>query len=372
MPRRSYKDMGLTRVTIDDIASKLGMSKSTVSRALRNIRGTKSGTRKRVLEMAAEMGYVLGKHGGSEESEASILTLSLGYHGASDQSYLTGISEVAIDRNVAVMSHHYRPQECKKVLYPDSQPRALRTGQLDGIILLHRWPQDVVRELKRRYPICSVIHTYPGLKIDVIGIEEREGMEELMRHLVSTGSKEIGFFGYCAEMSWSRSRHAAYVEALGLLNLPYQPEHVIPVTLAQASAEEAFTFPTEKIEALIAKGVTSWVCSSETLGYTLTRCLLEKGYKIPEQVSITGFHAQLNPPYGLPRLTTTESASEEIGRAALRRILMQVSNPKESHRTILLPCRMIVGETTKPAPLTPASESSSAAELPIDPPSASA
>ena len=33
----------------------------------------------------------------------------------------------------------------------------------------NRWPQDVVRELRRRYPICSVIHTYPGLKIDVIG-----------------------------------------------------------------------------------------------------------------------------------------------------------------------------------------------------------
>jgi LacI family transcriptional regulator len=338
--------MGLTRVTIGDIAVKMGMSKSTISRALRNVRGTKSGTRKRVLETATEMGYVLGEQDGIADTETSILTLSLGYQGAADQGYLTGISEAAIDHNIAVMSHHYRPQECKKVLYPDSQPRALRTGQLDGIILLHRWPQDVVRELRRHYPICSVIHTYPGLKIDVIGVEERESMEELMRHLASSGSKGIGFFGYCPEMSWSRSRHAAYVEALGLMEMPYQAEHVIPATLNQALAEEVFAFPTEKVEALIHQGVTSWVCASEILGYTLTRCLLERGVKIPENVQVTGFHAQQNPPYGLPRLTSTELAAEEIGRAALRRILTQIEYPKESYRTILLPCRMLLGETT--------------------------
>jgi LacI family transcriptional regulator len=349
MPRRSYKDMGITRVTIDDIAVKLGMSKSTISRALRNVRGTKSGTRQLVLETAAQMGYVLGKNSGNENSEASILTLSLGYHGESDQGYLTGISEAAIDHNVAVMSHHYRPQECKKVLYPDSQPRALRTGQLDGIILLHRWPIDVVRDLRRRYPICSVIHTYPGLKIDVIGVEERESMEELMRHMATTGSKRIGFFGYCTEMSWSRSRHAAYVEALGIMGMPYQPDLVIPVSLAQAAAEEVFVFPTEKIEALISQGVTAWVCASETLGHSLTRSLLDKGIKIPQEVSITGFHAQTNSPYGLPKLTSTQLASEEIGRAALRRILTQIENANELHRTILLPSKMVIGETTLPA-----------------------
>ncbi len=346
MPRRSYKDMGVTRVTIDDIAHKLGMSKSTISRALRNVRGTKSGTRKRVLDTAAEMGYVVSERGEDVSSEASVLTLSLSYGGTADQGYLTGISEAAVAHNVAVMSHHYRPQDCKGVLYPDSQPRALRTGHVKGIILLHRWPEDVVRELRRRCLICSVVHTYAGLKVDVVGVEERGGMEELIRHLVFSGKTKIGFFGYCTAMSWSRSRHAAYVEMLGLMDMPYNPKHVIPVSLPQASAEEVFAFPTGEIENLISEGVTAWVCASEILGYSLTRSLLERGYKIPEHISVTGFHARPSSPYGLPRLTSTQLPAEELGRAALRRILTQIANPNELHRTILLPCHMVVGATT--------------------------
>jgi LacI family transcriptional regulator len=263
---------------------------------------------------------------------------------------MTGISEAALDHNIAIMSHHYRPQDSKKVLYPDTQPRAIRTGQLDGIILLHRWPEDVVRELKRRYPICSVIHTYPGLNIDVVGVEEREGMQQLMQHLTASGHDKIGFFGYCTEMSWSRSRHAAYVENLGLMDKPYRPEYVFPVTLDQASYEDAFDLPTDQIESLIAQGVTAWVSASETLGYALTRCLLDKGYKIPQDVNVTGFHAQATPSYGLPKLTSTALASEEIGRAALRRIVNQIANPRESHRTILLPSKIVIGATTSPVP----------------------
>jgi LacI family transcriptional regulator len=298
------------------------------------------------------MGYVMGKHGSSDPSEASVLTLSLCFSGtgSSDQGYLTGISEAALDHNVAIMSHHYRPQDCKKVLYPDTQPRAIRTGQLDGIILLHRWPEDVVRELKRRYLICSIIHTYPGLNIDVIGVEERESMQQLVQHLVASGHDKIGFFGYCTDMSWSRSRHAAYVENLGLVGMPYRPENVFAVTLEQASYEETFDFNTEKIESLIAQGVTAWISASEILGYALTRTLLDKGYKIPQDVNITGFHAQATAPYGLPRLTSSVLASEEIGRAALRRIVNQIANPRESHRTILLPSKIVVGATTSPVP----------------------
>jgi LacI family transcriptional regulator len=298
------------------------------------------------MEVATEMGYVVKPDANSETSEATILTLSLSCGTGADQAYLTGISEAALEHNIAIMSHHYRPQDSKKVLHPESQPRAIRTGPLDGIILLHRWPEDVVRQLRRRYPICSVIHTYPGLNIDVIGFEEREGMQQLMQHLVAGGHKKIGFFGYCTEMSWSRSRHAAYVENLGLINESYHPEHVIPVTLTQAAYEDVFPYPLGKIESLISQGVTAWVAASETLGYSLVRALLEKDYKIPADVCVTGFHAQTQTPYGLPKLTSTDLASEEIGRAALRRIVNQLANPNESHRTILLPSKISLGATT--------------------------
>lgn len=351
MPRRSLVDMGFVKseVNLSVIARKLGISVSTVSRALRNVSSIHPLTRSRVLEEARALGYTSLPDKDPEKPPRNVLLLSQVGNASLDGPYLSGLSRAAVDLNLSLVAHHFQASECEQVLNPAFQPRALQNGMVDGIVLLHRWPGKVVRKLSRDIPIVSIVHTYPGADIDVISVDEREGMSALIRHLVAAGHRKIGFFGLCRSMSWARSRFGAFVEALAELELEYDPLNRVDVSLEEAMAENLIhpLQAAERVFARIDQGVRAWVGSSENLGYSLFKAALDHGLKIPDEIAITGFHSFPHAShYGLPVLTSTLSSPQELGSAALRRLVNHIRNPKESRRSILLPCVFAQGQTT--------------------------
>jgi DNA-binding LacI/PurR family transcriptional regulator len=273
-----------------------------------------------------------------------------------DGPYLSGLSRAAVDLNLSLLSHHFKPEECEQIMDPALQPRALKAGTVEGVVLLHRWPAKVVSKLAHDLPVVSIVHSYPGAPIDFVGIDEREGMIDLVRHLVASGHRKIGFFGFCRSMSWARSRLGAYVEALLELGLDFEPGNVIDVSLEDAMAESLILkIPAAaRVRERVGQGVRAWISASENLGYSLCRAILDQGLRIPSEVAITGFHASSHAGmYGLPTLTSTVSSSEELGAAALRRLVNHIQNPDESRRSILLPCTYLQGESTPAVKLPP-------------------
>ncbi len=335
-------------VNLAVIARKLGISISTVSRALRGASSIHPTTRERVLEEAQALGY-LDSHrvSGTTNRTKNILVLSQAQQLDSDSVYMAGLSQAAVSFKVSLISHHYMPENCNRILDPKSQPMAMKSGDACGVVLLHRWPETVVRELSASMPVVSIIHYYRG--VDFVGIEDRKGMYDLVAHLVANGRSRIGFFGFCPLMSVSRSRFSAYVEALAAHGLPFQSEDLIEVSLEEASSL-ALTDPLPMSKVAVARtksGVTAWICSNQMLGYSLFRNLQKEGFKIPSDVSLSGFHGNAHAqPVGLPLLTTTAVSSEELGVAALRRLIFRIDRPEESCRSILFPCSLQEGESS--------------------------
>jgi LacI family transcriptional regulator len=338
-----------SEVNLSVIAKKLGVSPSTVSRALRNSPSIHPTTREKVLDVARSLGYQTDKKNVSDQGNRTVLMLSQAGDASVDGAYLAGLSAASVEQNLTLISHHSRPEDCEKLLDPQYQPHVLRSGEAQGVILLHRWPDSVVRHLAERIPVVSVIHTYPGIVLDCVGIQEREGMVELVRHLAGQGAKQIGFFGFCRGVSWSRSRLGAFVEAVMEQGLPFQPDQVVDVTLDEALAEGVLSRLSgqDRVFQKLAKGMKHWICASENLGQSLHAVADARGVSIPREMALTGFHgAPRSRGYGLPALTTTLSSSEELGEAALRRLLTRIINPDESRRTILLPCQFLQGQST--------------------------
>jgi DNA-binding LacI/PurR family transcriptional regulator len=264
---------------------------------------------------------------------------------------MAGMSSASVSLNLALLSHHVQPDECASVLEPSLQPPALRAGMVDGLVLIHRWPPEVARRLSQKYPTVSIIHHYPETSIDLIGIDERSGIASLVRHLHAAGHDRIGFFGLCREMSWSRSRFAAYVEAQVCLGLPYDPQQTISIALAEAQSRDPFPDGawSDALRKQIQQGVRAWVCASSMTGYTLVRFAQQGGLRIPDDMAITGFHTAVAPPAGFPELTATDAVDEELGAAALWRLDYRLRHPREGNRSILLPANFVQGATTRPA-----------------------
>ena len=333
------------------IASRLGISISTVSRALRSAEGIHAETRTKIFKAAKELGYKQGKHRSTQAvlRPRNILALAQCSSPASDQVYRSGMNRASVALNVSILSHHLHQEECESILDPRFQPPALRFGMVDGLILIHRWPPEVARQLAEKLPTVAIIHHYPDASIDHIGIDDRMGMASLVEHLHARGARRIGFFGLCREMSWSCSRYAAYVESLEALGLPYEKQNVIEISLADAFSSSSFPFDDnwERTKERTAN-LDAWICSSAAASYTLCRAFLNHGIRMPEDISVAGYHSNSSVPADLPPLSSTVVADEELGAAAVRRIIHRLENPSESHRSILIPSRFVQGYTTIP------------------------
>ena len=333
------------------IAAALGVSVSTASRALRNADGIHPETRRMVLQKAGEMGYVMpGLQGPDINARPhQILALATEVAPGTDQGFLTGMSRSSIAMNLAVLSHHVRPDDCWSVLDLEKQPVAMRAGLVDGVVLIHFWPDDVAAVIAQRFPTVSIVYSYPGVEIDVVGRDDRAGMALLLEHLLEGGCRRIGFFGFCHEVSWSCARFAAYVEAMRSRDLPYHPKDACDISKEQALAYRDFNAEGwgPNVLARIKQGVDAWICPSSGTASTLLGFLLEKGVKVPREVAVASCSGRFDRPE-MPTMTMLEVSSEDLGAAALRRLVNRLQTPREITRSVLLPSELFIGETTRP------------------------
>ncbi len=348
------------RVNLTDIAERLGLSISTVSRSLRGLSGIHPETEAKIAAVAQEMGYGLDAkpQKASRSSNTGlrhILVLAQSDASQINQGYLAGISEAAMALNAAILTHLVPLERCSQLTEERYLPPSLRGGLVQGVVLFHRWPTEVVKSLSKRLPVVSLIHEYPGTPVDVVGLDDRRGVADLVGHLYAAGHRRIGFFGFCPEVSWSRARFAAYVEALAMYGLPYDPRWVVQIDLARALSPQPF--PTAEAGAtvlqLLGEQVDAWIGASSRTASSLHNDLLAQGLRVPEDVALTSYHGARPSPAdtGLPPFTTTAVSDEELGAAALHRLINRLDNLRESRRTILLPAPLVVGASTRPLPI---------------------
>ncbi len=333
------------------IARQLNIAPGTVSRALRHQPGIKPETRDRIMKLATELGYTIkprGKSVAAAEKNACYLGVLVQSPESSltHSRYLISLSEAAAAMNVTLIVHHVLFGECGGILNAEKQPAAMRDGRVRGLCLVHRWPEEVVAELSRRFPCVSIVHFYPELPVDLIDMDHRGGMNLLAEHLYSLGHRQIGFFGRCGEVSWSRARYAGYVEAMSKLELPVDPrwsiplpgdcfdQRILPPSAAAATVDHARA------------GVTGWMATNEWAGQALVKAFRDAGLRVPEDVSVTGFDNSdviRNP---VIRLTSVGVSLTSIGTAAIRRLYGRLANPDDPWQSTLFRVELVPGDST--------------------------
>jgi LacI family transcriptional regulator len=323
---------------LSELSVRLGVSVSTVSRALRNAEGVDSGTRARVLAEAARLGYrpPLRADRRGAERPRTLLALTRADAGALPSGVLAGLSRAAIEGNVSILTHQTPAGSAESILNPRLQPPALRSGMVDGLIFLQEWPRALVAELAQNRPAVSLWYGYPGL--DHVGVEPSSGMNDLLAHLGPRGEELVGFFGHLPESEFSRRLVAAFQAALLLRGAPAGPV---------AAATEADL--ADLVLPACHRGIRHWICADAEAARLLETAAGRAGLQIPRDLGVAVF---LHSPSPGARCWTSLTISEtDLGVAAVRRLLHRLSNPDESVRHILLEARMSPGDSTlSPAP----------------------
>lgn len=338
-----------------EIAERLDLSRTTVSRCFTNHPKINPETRAKVFELAAELGYTYSPPRNVTQERprtANSVAVLAGVPSnasrrvESAREVLAGISERLAAEKLTLSVHYVDPADF------DLSPRSrrilpgLRNANLIGFILMYPFKEESVGNLISKFPTICVLNDFENLEVDSVDVDQTLGIIRMVHRLMDLGHRELGFISwkYKVPTAWVERRFGAFVESLYRFHLPFREERVINVHRdGQIEVDEVV----KAAKQMIRDGVTGIVCAADHQAYHLVEALQREGIRVPEDVSVTGFDGE-EPPDHLPQITTVRTPFRDIGVSSVVSLLRRVAHPSASRRHILVSGRPVYGETTGP------------------------
>ncbi|MDR3525935.1 MAG: substrate-binding domain-containing protein [Rhizomicrobium sp.] len=344
MGEKPTRDPGsVPRPTSFDIARKAGVSQPTVSRALRGDPTISPITRRRVAFIAKELGYKVDKNASNLRGQRSLTIAILFFE---DQrfnaslinpfflSMLGSITGACAKRGYDLLISCQHLSSNWRIDYEDSR-------RADGIILLgyddfvtySAELERLVEEGTHFVHYGATLKNHPGLSV---GCDDYTSGLEATRHLISLGRRNIAFLG-CASEHYPEffGRYRGYVDALRAADLPVLPQ-------LQQDAVSALPDGERAMRHLIAYGVPvdGIFAASDLIAIAALQVLHEKGYRVPEDVSLVGFDDIPVASMITPALTTMRQDTHLAGEVLVD-TLLKLMRGEQAEPTVL-PCQLVI------------------------------
>lgn len=334
------------RVTSQDVADRAGVSRTTVSFVLNNahIENVSEATRRRVLQVARDLGYV--PHAAAR-SLAGGRTGSLGL-------IVNDARVISVDVFVPLMLHGLydvcREQNYRLLLETaefDDPSRAyeqlVHAKQIDGLVVLNPLPDD--RELyslvDSGYPV-AIVDQFPHPRSLLVGAHGQPSMVyQTTSHLISLGHTRIAFIHFMPvrEPELDR-RYGGYRDALQDAGIAVDQRLVRFAAFDAASGYE-------QMRSLLAAGdrITALVAGNDTIAIGAMAAIREAGLRVPEDVAVIGHDDIPVARYTLPPLSTVRVPAEEIGRQCGDLVIRMAHGERVEPQTVTLRPEVIVRES---------------------------
>ncbi|HEY0946063.1 MAG TPA: LacI family DNA-binding transcriptional regulator [Opitutaceae bacterium] len=339
------------------IAERLNLSRTTVSRCLSNHPAISAETRSKVMQFARELGYtntptrIVRR---PRQSKPITIGVLIGVPAANVTLatfpfVLKGIRDRADVEHVAVDVHYQDPA----TFDPDAKRnpffRQIRTGGWRGVILIYPFSEEAVRLIANKISAVAVLEDYAEAGLDSVDVDEAAGITHLVAHLVARGHRRIGFaaWHYPVGGHWALRRFGGYMEGIFEAGLEFRPEWVLNIHQRAPLFDHPGGIAREIARLVRHDRVTAWVCAADHQAYPLINHLHRLGIEVPRDCSVTGFDG-VEPPAGLPQLTSMRVAHEDLGSSAVSRLTNRILHPDAPRRRILVEASLVAGETVAP------------------------
>ncbi|MFO8000418.1 MAG: LacI family DNA-binding transcriptional regulator [Marinilabilia sp.] len=330
------------RVTITDIAHELGVTPSTVSRALAGNLRVRASTREKVLSMAARMGYqpnVLASslRKGSSGTIGMIVPRINRHFFSHVISGVEAIFNPAGYHLLISQTHEKRELEEKAV-------RSLLSNRVGGIIISHSVEtktfehlQQIVDEGVPLVQFDRVSDEMPGPRI----INDNFlGALRSTQHLIRSGCRRIAHFAGALHVNVYRERFNGYKYALEQAGIEYDPSLLIENCIVQETGAVA-------VRRLVSEGrIDAVFASSDYSALGALKELKNMHVTVPGEVCVTGF---ANEPFAElidPSLTSVEQNAFEMGNQVARAIIENIDNGNMPNEAFHIPVRLIPRESS--------------------------
>jgi LacI family transcriptional regulator len=342
--------MKYNQVTIKDIARELGISPSTVSRALKDHPDISPDTKKAVNELAEKLNY-----------QPNIVALSLRQSKTNTigviipeivhfffSTVISGIEDVAYSAGYNVILAQSNESQTREI----SDIKALFNSRVDGMLM------SVSREttnfdhiesmLAKGVPIVFFDRVYDTGQASKIIVDDFTGAKEATLHLIDQGCKRIAHIEGPPNLDISKQRLEGYKEALKEHNMPFNKELV---AICPSGTIEEGKKATEKLLSL-KNPPDAIFATNDPAAMGAMQAIKVKGLKMPDDVALVGFSNWFFSSLMDPPLSSVDQPGFEMGQEAAKLLIRQIEKQEKDDEDItpetkILKTRLIIRESSQ-------------------------
>jgi LacI family transcriptional regulator len=333
-------------VTLKDLAAKLGLSITTVSRALAGYSDVAESTRQRVLQAAEEMGYVPDvtarrlQKGRTDTIGFVIPTYGPRFSDPFFSELLAGIGNEASRHNLDLLVSTRPPAT------PEEQAayqRMVGSRLVDGLLVVRTRVKDERIAYLSRVGFPFVSFGRSDLDVDFPYVDEDgfRGLELLAQHLVDLGHRRLAFVSASPNLMFCVSRRAGLDGVLERHGLSLPPEYCIVGDLTQQGGFRAMHGLLD-----LPSPPTAVVACNDLMALGAISAARKRGLVVGRDVAITGFDDIPSAEHAHPSLTTVRQPIYDIGQQICDMLIRLIRGEELTERHVLLQPELIVRESS--------------------------
>ncbi len=319
------KSRASQKVTMDDIAKKLGITKVSVSKAINNQPGLSDKLREEIIKLANEVGYTKGK---VNSPVYNLAFISPKRFFLEDDTFYTTIyyyiNKHCINTNDTLRCFVINNDQETKCEIPSQ----LYRDAFDGIFLGGQLSSTYLERLKEIKSAFVAIDFYSqDFDADCIITDNYYMGFRVTNYLIKHGHKKIGFVGDITQTSSICDRYFGYLKALRLAGLSSCDDWV----LINSNAVTGDYIVDINLPREIP---TAFVCHCDKAAFMLIQTLENSGIRVPADVSVISFDNTSICEMMSPKLTSVEIDRKLIANQSMRLMQARISNPNAPYQKI--------------------------------------
>jgi LacI family transcriptional regulator len=327
-------------ITLKMVAERAGVSVNTVSRAINNKSDINEETKKRVLKVAQELGYVQNATAVALRTKK---TRTLGVVIADNRNpfyaeVLNGIEEAAREKNYHIILANTQRDYQKE----EEAINLLLAKRVDGLLItpVQDRNDDIKKLIEANIPFVIVGRDFENIEVDAVYNDEVKGGFFATEYLIKKGHKRIAFINGFLHKSPAQGRLEGYKKAL--------KEHGIPlddmmVSVGDIDVEDGY----ERTKQMLEKNLdfTAIFAYNDMMAFGAMQAVKEKGLRIPEDIGLVGYDDIPFSSLISPSLSTIRLKKQELGAESVKLLLSRINGSREKMKKIMLNVELIVRGT---------------------------
>lgn len=333
------------QTTIIDIAHKLNLSKSTVSRALTGHPNVKAETRQAIQALAEEMDYQRNMF------SVSLITNQTKTIGIIVPEFFTSFfPQVIVGAQEIAAKHGYNllvSQSNESYETEVANAKVMLTNRVDGLLIsLSKETRnfDHLKAFQRKgIPIIFFNRVCEEMMVPKVVVDDYDAAFKAVEHLILTGKKRIAHLAGPESLSISKKRLQGYRDALGKHGIPIDEELIISYDLTLSKVRIYVKHLLDNVNP-----PDGLFAINDPTAIEAMQIIKQMGFRIPEDIAVVGFSDNYASNFIEPSLTTISQPVKEMGEVAMSLLLDQIDKDSSKWKPLVkvLKTELIVRNST--------------------------